>query len=122
MAAAGLIGTVAAPDATVTGPPVPRLIAELVTVAERLAPLHVVGMPVNTTAVTVLFVIVKFGSNPVIVPQVATVALPAPSVFDDVVADRAAAALGTSRTPTTQATTTQDRPRNRIARSDRCPD
>jgi len=83
VAAAGLIGTVAAPDATVTGPPAPRLVPEFVTTTLALPPLHAAGIAVRRTAVTVLLEIVKFVTTPARLAHDVTVTEPATRVLLD---------------------------------------
>jgi hypothetical protein len=94
LGAAGEIATVAPPDATVAGPPVPRLVDPFVTVRLTAPPLHVDGMLVSETAVTVPFEIVKSGTTPVKLPQVVTLVLPEANIRLVGVTGRAAAKAG----------------------------
>jgi hypothetical protein len=102
-AAAGLMDTVAAPDATVTGPPAPRPALPLVTVALRLPPSHVDGMLLSTTAVTFAPDSVKFVTTLSRLPQAVTGAVPEPSVLVDAIVDCASALEGTTTVTTAHA-------------------
>jgi hypothetical protein len=91
VATAGLIGTVAPPDATVTGPPAPRLVAPFVTVAVRFPPLHEAGIPPRITALAVVPEIVKSTTTPARLPHDVTFAVPAARRLLDGTTDPASA-------------------------------
>jgi hypothetical protein len=100
----GLIGTLAAPPATVAGPPLARLVAPLVTVTLMLAPLQLVGMLLSSTELAVPAETTKFGTTPLRLPHAVTDAAPAASDRDDGVVDRALTGPATVTTRALSAT------------------
>lgn len=78
----GLIATMADPEATGTGPPLPKLVPALVTLICTVAPLQLLGMLDNATALMLPPETEKFVTTPLSAPQAATLVEPATSALE----------------------------------------